>query len=58
MTDPLTAEEHSILLFLESYFAERGMRGALAMLRNPDTKPADLRAVIGYYRDLWQRQIN
>jgi hypothetical protein len=57
-SDSLTDEEHSIVLFLERYFEQHGMRGVLAMLRSVDTKPADLRLVIDGYRDLWQRQQN
>jgi len=57
MTDELTAEERSILLFLVTYFKQNGMRGALEMLRNPDSNPADLRPIINHYRDLWRRRL-
>ena len=52
-SDRLTNEERSILVFLESYFEQHGMRGALAMLRNVETKPDDLRMILEGYRHLW-----
>jgi hypothetical protein len=56
--DELTDEELSILTFVESHLEKRGMHLALAMVRTPETKPADLRAVIDHYRDLWRHQQN
>ena len=50
----LTEEERSILAFAEADLTKRGMKLALAMVTNPDTKPEDLRAVIDTYRDRWQ----
>jgi hypothetical protein len=55
-TDQLSDEDRAILLFLETYFERHGMKGALAMLRNEETKVADLRAVIDGNRELWKRQ--
>jgi hypothetical protein len=56
--DQLTDEELSILTFAEADLETRGLQLALAMVRNAESKPADIRAVIDYYRDLWRRQLN
>ncbi len=55
---PLTDEERAILAFAEADFIKRGMNLALAMVRNPRSKHADIRAVIDYYRDLWRRMLS
>lgn len=39
-------EERSILLFIDTYFARGGMSETLRMLRNPETKLEELRAII------------
>ena len=49
--DQITDEERSIVKFVEAHVEKRGMNLALAMVRNPETKPADLRAVIDHYRE-------
>jgi len=54
--DQLSDEDRAILVFLETYFEQRGMTGAMAMLRNGGTKTDDLRLVIDGSRDLWKRQ--
>jgi hypothetical protein len=54
--DQITDEERSIVKFVEAHVEKRGMYLALAMVRKLETKPADIRAVIAYYRDLWRRQ--
>ena len=51
-TDQLSDEERAIIAFLEVYFEKHSMRYALAMLRNENTTPDDLRAVIDVFRDL------
>ena len=56
--DELTDVERSILAFAEADLIKRGMKLALAMMRNPKTKPADLSAVIDYYRDGWRRGLS
>jgi hypothetical protein len=56
VADNLTDEERAIVAFLESYFEKQGMRAALAMLRNPETKIEHLRALIDGYRELFQRE--
>jgi hypothetical protein len=54
----LTDQERSILVFAETDLTKRGLKLALAMVRNPKTKPADLRAVIDYYREHWLRKLS
>jgi hypothetical protein len=56
--DKLTDQERSILAFAEADLTKRGLRLALAMVRNPKAKPANLRAVIDYYREGWLRRLN
>ena len=56
--DELTDQERSILAFAEADLIRRGLNLALAMVRNPKTKPADLRAVIDYYRERWLHRLS
>ena len=56
MTDQLTDEERTMLVFLENYFEQHGMAGALAMLSNEGTKLEDLRVVIAGYRHFYRRK--
>ena len=51
-------EERSILLFLETHFAQGGMSETLRMLRSPRTKVEDLRAIIEAYRNFYRCQQN
>jgi len=51
-------EERSIALFLENYFEQHGIGDTLAMLRNAETKPEDLRAVIDGYGGLYRHRQN
>ena len=52
----LSAEERLILAFAEADFKKQGMNRALAMVRNPEIKLADLRAVVDFYRDRWRQR--
>src|SRR5262245_50616301 len=54
--DELTAEEHSILSYVETILEKRRMGPALAMLRDERTKLEDLRAIIEGFRELYRRQ--
>lgn len=56
--EKLTDQERSILAFAEADLMKRGMKLALAMVRNPKSKPADLRAVIDYYREPWRHRLS
>jgi hypothetical protein len=56
--DELTDQDRSILAFAEADLIKRGMKLALAMVRNPKTTPADLRAVIDYYREDWRHRLS
>ena len=56
--DELTDQERSILAFAEADLIKRGLNLALAMVRDPKTKPADLRAVIDYYRERWLSRLS
>ena len=56
--DELTDQERSILAFAEADLTKRGLKLALTMVRNPKSKPADLRAVIDYYRECWIRRLS
>jgi len=56
--DKLTEQERSILAFAEADLIRRGLNLALAMVRNPKTKPEDIRAVIDYYREHWRRGLS
>jgi len=54
--DELTAEEHSILAFVETLLEKRRKSLALAMLRDEKTKMEDLRTVIEAFRELYRRR--
>lgn len=54
--DELTAEDRSILMFVETLLEQRSMSMALAMLRSERTKAKDLREVIEGFRELYRRQ--
>jgi hypothetical protein len=54
--DELTAEDRSILAFVEMLLEQRSMSMALAMLRSERTKVKDLREVIEGFRELYRRQ--
>jgi hypothetical protein len=54
--EQFTTDKRSIPAFVAADFKKQGMNLALAMVRNPETQPADLRAVIDHYRDLWRRR--
>lgn len=56
--EELTDQERPILVFAETDLTKRGLKLAMAMVRNPKTKPADLRAVIDYYRERWLCRLN
>ena len=56
--DELTDQERSILALAEADLIKRGLNLALKMVRNPKAKPADLRAVIDYYRECWIHKLN
>lgn len=56
--DQLTEQERSILAFAEADLIKRGLALALAMVRNPKTKHADLHAVIDYYRERWRLRLS
>ncbi len=48
--DALTAEERSVLAYVETLLEKRGMMSAIAMLRDERTKVEDLRTVIEGFR--------
>jgi hypothetical protein len=56
--DELTDQERSILAFAEADLIKRGLKLSLAMVRNPKTKPADLRAVVDHYRECWLSRLS